>query len=73
MDDTGLGPEEVCSSRAGSPVHMPDASIRGSEPDEVQVGLREGGGDEVGCAIVCADHGKGDATDEEGVGDGVYL
>lgn len=73
MNDTGLGPEAILHTRASGPIHAPYAAIRGSEPDNMWGNLGESGGYEVGCAVVCADHRKGDAADEKGVGNGVYL
>lgn len=73
MDDSCLRPEAVFDTRACGPIHAPYASVRGSKPDEVGGCWREGRGDEVGCTAICANHRERNATNEEGVGDGIDL
>lgn len=71
---------DTCTSsktflRAGTcpPIYPPYPAVGRRKPNQLWRNLGEGSANEVGCAIVCADHGQCDSADEEGVGDGVDL
>lgn len=60
-------------TRSCPPIYPPYPAIGRRKPNELWGNLGEGSSHEVGCAIVCADHGQCDSANEEGVGDRIDL
>lgn len=73
MYDTCTGSKTFLGTGSCLPIYRPYPAVGGCKPDQLWRHLGEGGSHEVGCAIVCANHGQCDSADEEGVGDGVDL